>query len=60
MHSCTVKSIVVFASGNGTNFQAIAEAVLGETEFRIVEGASDNIQLDALLAKLVHVGREIN
>ncbi|MHB1811257.1 MAG: replication factor C small subunit [Thermoplasmataceae archaeon] len=33
---------------------------LGETEFRIVEGASDNIQLDALLAKLVHVGREIN
>lgn len=33
---------------------------LGEAEFRIVEGSSDNIQLDALLAKLAYIGSEIN
>ncbi len=33
---------------------------LGESEFRIVEGSSDNIQLDALLAKLAYIGQEIN
>ncbi len=33
---------------------------LGESEFRIVEGSSDNIQLDALLAKLAYIGQEVN
>ncbi len=31
---------------------------LAEAEFRIVEGGSDNIQLDALLAKIVKIGIE--
>ncbi len=31
---------------------------LAETEFRIVEGGSDNVQLDALLARLVRIGSE--
>lgn len=31
---------------------------LAETEFRIVEGSSDNIQLDALLAKIAYIGNE--
>ncbi len=33
---------------------------LAETEFRIVEGGTDNIQMDALLAKLSYIGSEIN
>lgn len=33
---------------------------LGEAEFRIVEGSSDLIQLDALLAKLAYIGQEFN
>ena len=33
---------------------------LGEAEFRMVEGSSDLIQLDALLAKLSHIGQEFN
>lgn len=31
---------------------------LAEAEFRIVEGSSDNIQLDALLAKISYIGNE--
>lgn len=31
---------------------------LGEVEFRIVEGSSDSIQLDALIAKIAHIGNE--
>ena len=33
---------------------------LAEAEFRIVEGGTDNIQMDALLAKLSYIGSEIN
>lgn len=33
---------------------------LGEAEFRIVEGSSDLIQLDALIAKLAYIGQEFN
>ncbi len=33
---------------------------LAEAEFRIVEGSSDNIQLDALLAKIAYIGTEYN
>ncbi len=33
---------------------------LAEAEFRIVEGGSDNIQLDALLARLVKIGSQFN
>lgn len=33
---------------------------LGESEFRIVEGSSDTIQLDALMAKLAYIGQEFN
>lgn len=33
---------------------------LGEAEFRVVEGSSDLIQLDALLAKLAYIGQEFN
>ncbi len=33
---------------------------LGESEFRMVEGSSDLIQLDALLAKLAYIGQEFN
>jgi len=33
---------------------------LAEYEFRIVEGGTDNIQMDALLAKLSYIGSEIN
>ena len=31
---------------------------LGEAEFRLVEGSSERIQLDALLAKLTYIGQE--
>ncbi len=33
---------------------------LGETEFRLVEGSSERIQLDALLAKLTYIGEKFN
>jgi replication factor C small subunit len=33
---------------------------LAEAEFRIVEGGSDKIQLDALLARLVKIGSEFS
>ena len=33
---------------------------LAEAEFRIVEGGTDNIQMDALIAKLSYIGSEIN
>ncbi len=33
---------------------------LAEAEFRIVEGGTDNIQMDALLARLTYIGSEIN
>ena len=33
---------------------------LAEAEYRIVEGGSDNIQLDALLARLVKIGSEFS
>lgn len=33
---------------------------LGEAEYRVVEGSSDLIQLDALLAKLAYIGQEFN
>ena len=33
---------------------------LGESEFRIVEGSSDSIQLDALIARLAYIGQEFN
>ena len=33
---------------------------LAEAEFRIVEGGTDSIQMDALLARLSHIGSEIN
>ncbi|MFG1519972.1 MAG: replication factor C small subunit [Thermoplasmataceae archaeon] len=33
---------------------------LAETEFRLVEGANDKIQLDALVANLVKVGSDLN
>ncbi|MCL4331754.1 MAG: replication factor C small subunit [Candidatus Thermoplasmatota archaeon] len=33
---------------------------LGESEFRIVEGSSDTIQLDALMARLAYIGQEFN
>ena len=33
---------------------------LAEAEFRIVEVGTDNIQMDALLAKLTYIGSEIN
>lgn len=33
---------------------------LGEAEFRIVEGSSDLIQLDALIARLANIGQEFN
>ncbi|WP_188679648.1 replication factor C small subunit [Thermogymnomonas acidicola] len=33
---------------------------LGEAEFRIVEGGSDNIQLDALIARLSYIGGRLS
>ena len=33
---------------------------LGEAEFRIVEGSTDLIQLDAMIAKLAYIGQEFN
>lgn len=33
---------------------------LGEAEFRLVEGSSDRIQLDALLAKLTYIGEKFS
>ncbi|HLH86672.1 MAG TPA: replication factor C small subunit, partial [Thermoplasmataceae archaeon] len=33
---------------------------LGEAEFRVVGGANDSVQLDALLAKLCYIGQEFN
>ncbi len=33
---------------------------VGDAEFRLVEGSSDKIQVDALLAKLVNIGSESN
>lgn len=33
---------------------------LGEAEFRMVEGSSDLIQLDALIARLSYIGQEFN
>ncbi|EQD59381.1 Replication factor C domain protein, partial [mine drainage metagenome] len=33
---------------------------LAEAEFRLVEGGSDRVQLDALLAKIGWIGQEIN
>ena len=33
---------------------------LGDAEFRLVEGSSDNIQLDAMIARICYIGQEIN
>jgi replication factor C small subunit len=33
---------------------------LGDAEFRMVEGSSDNIQLDAMIARICYIGQEIN
>jgi replication factor C small subunit len=33
---------------------------IGESEFRLVEGSSDLIQMDALLARLSYIGQEFN
>ncbi|MDK2781701.1 MAG: replication factor small subunit [Archaeoglobi archaeon] len=37
-----------------------AVEALGETDFRITEGANEFIQLNAFLAKLCHLGRKVN
>ncbi|OWP56758.1 MAG: Replication factor C small subunit [Thermoplasmatales archaeon B_DKE] len=33
---------------------------LGDAEFRLVEGSNDNIQLDAMIARICNIGQEIN
>ena len=34
--------------------------VLGEVDFRLIEGADEEVQLSALLAKLVEAGEKLN